>query len=98
MNKYNNKTIVLHELIGLEARVIKSSDKSQIGIKGKVIRETKNLLFLTDNNVTKKIVKKISTFRFSDGKNSFVVDGKEINFRSHERIEKAFKFYKKRSL
>ena len=98
MNKYNNKTIVLHELIGLEARVIKSSDKSQIGIKGKVIRETKNLLFLTDNNVTKKIVKKISTFRFSYGKNSFVVDGKEINFRSHERIEKAFKFYKKRSL
>jgi ribonuclease P protein subunit POP4 len=46
MHGYNNKNIVLHELIGLDAEVIDCRDRSQIGIKGKVINETKNLLYL----------------------------------------------------
>lgn len=98
MSGYNNKNIVLHELVGLNAEVINSSDRAQIGIKGKVIRETKSLLFLDDNKTAKKIVKKISTFKFSDGRDDFVVDGEEIDFRPYERTEKAFKFYKKRRL
>jgi len=98
MRGYNNKNIVLHELVGLNAEVINSSDRAQIGIKGKVIRETKNLLFLDDNNRIRSIVKKTSTFRFNTGRESFVVDGEEINFRAYERIEKAFKFYKRRKL
>jgi ribonuclease P protein subunit POP4 len=98
MRGYNNKNIVLHELVGLDAKVVNSSDMSQIGIKGKVIRETKNLLFLDDNNRTRMIVKKNSTFEFSKGKEVFVVKGEEINFRPYERTEKALKFYKKRKL
>ncbi|MGH2638391.1 MAG: ribonuclease P protein component 1 [Rhabdochlamydiaceae bacterium] len=97
MRGYNNKNIVLHELIGLQAEVINSSDRSQIGIKGRIIDETKNLLYLSDNTHTRRIVKKSSTFRFSDGKNRFVVEGEEINFRPYERTEKALKFYKKRT-
>ena len=93
--RYNNKNIVLHELIGLDAEVIDCSDRTQIGIKGRVVDETKNLL-LSRRRLTRKIVKKNSSFRFSDGKQSFVVDGEEINFRPHERTEKGFKFYKKR--
>ena len=34
---YNNKTIVLHELIGLVANVVNSSDFDQIGIHGDVM-------------------------------------------------------------
>ena len=98
MRGYNNKNIVLHELVGLSAEVVNSSDRAQIGIKGKVVKETKNLLFLDDNNEAKRIVKKISTFKFSKDGKSFVVNGEEINFRSYERTEKAFKFYKKRRL
>jgi RNase P/RNase MRP subunit p29 len=45
-----------------------------------------------------KVVKKISKFRFTHGNDSFVVDGEEINFRAHERTEKALKFYKRRKL
>lgn len=97
MRGYNNKNIVLHELIGLQAEVVNSSDRSQIGIKGRVIDETKNLIYLSDNTLTRKIVKKTSTFRFSEGKNRFVVEGEEINFRPYERTEKALKFYKRRA-
>lgn len=98
MREYNNKNVVLHELVGLNAEVINSSDREQIGIKGEVIRETKNLLFLDDNNRTRRVVKKISTFKFSKDGESFVVNGEEINFRSYERTEKALKFYKRRKL
>ena len=37
MHGYNNKNIVLHELIGLDAEVIDCKDGSQIGIEGRVV-------------------------------------------------------------
>ncbi len=98
MPTYNNKTIVLHELIGLTVDVVKSHDMSQIGIHGTIIDETKNTLLIRTEEGTKRVAKDISTFKFRYGKKSFVVDGKEINFRSWERIEKSLKFYKKRKL
>jgi len=98
MHGYNNKNIVLHELIGLDAEVIDCRDSSQIGIKGKVINETKNLLYLRHDSKVNKVVKGISKFRFALGGEAFVVDGEEINFRAHERIEKALKYHKRRKL
>jgi RNase P/RNase MRP subunit p29 len=98
MHGYNNKNIVLHELIGLDAEVIDCRDRSQIGIKGRVISETKNLLYLRHDSKTNKVVKKISKFKFTNGSDSFIVNGEEINFRAYERTEKALKFYKRRSI
>lgn len=94
---YDNKNIVLHELIGLKVKVMASRDKRQNGLAGNVVDETKNTLLIETKNGAKRIIKKTSKFRFYAGKKSFVVDGIEINFRPDERIEKAMKFYKKRS-
>ncbi len=98
MHGYNNKNIVLHELIGLDAEVINCRDRSQVGIKGRVINETKNLLYLRHDSKINKVVKKISVFKFTHGSESFVVDGEEISFRAYERTEKALKFYKRRTM
>ncbi len=95
---YNNRNIVLNELIGLKARVTKSLDKKQRGLSGVVIDETKNTIVLETSSGTKSIVKRISVFRFYSGKHSFTVDGEEIGFRPHERIEKSMKFYKARKV
>ena len=92
----NNKTIVLHELVGLDCEVVRSSDTSQAGIRGTVVDETKNTLILETGKGLKRVVKNISTFRFRKGTKSFFVDGEEINFRGYERIEKGLRFYKKR--
>ncbi len=94
----NNRTIVLHELIGLTVKVVKSHDASQVGIHGTVIDETKNTLLIRTKEGDKRVAKDISTFKFKYGKKSFVVDGIEINFRSYERIEKGLKYYKRRKL
>lgn len=98
MLEHNNKNIVLHELIGLKVVVINSSDTEQVGIRGKVLDETKNTLCIGTSSGVKKVVKKISTFKFISGKTTFTVKGEEISFRPHERIEKAYKYYKRRKV
>jgi ribonuclease P protein subunit POP4 len=95
---YNNKNIVLHELIGLRAKVVKCLDKKQRGTEGTVIDETKNTLVIASLDGTKRLVKASSTFRFYVDRKAFVVNGLEINSRPCERIEKSMKFYRKREL
>lgn len=95
-SSYNNKNIVLNELIGLRVRVVKSLDRRQVGIKGTVIDETQNTLVVDTGYQQKRLVKATSTFRFYAGRKSFEVSGVEINFRPEERIEKAMKYYRKR--
>ncbi len=94
--EYDNKNIVLNELIGLKARVLRSLDKKQRGASGTVIDETKNTLLLEGKDMTRRIVKKACVFRFYHGTQSFDVDGREICFRPYERIEKSMKYYKRR--
>ena len=96
--KYNNKNIVLSELIGLRARVIGSLDRKQKGIVGKVIDETKNTIVMETTEGKRSFIKRISRFRFYTPDGSFVVEGKEIDFRPDDRIEKAMKYYKRREL
>jgi ribonuclease P protein subunit POP4 len=96
--EYNNKNIVMHELIGLKVRVSSSLDASQNGICGTVVYETKNMLHIATTKGIKKVTKKISTFKFVYGKRNYIVDGREICFRPYERIEKSLKFYNRRNL
>ncbi len=95
---YNNRNIVLHELIGLSVKVIKGPYAGRRGsLKGTVINETKNTLVIETRHGAKTVPKTGSVFAFDVGTRSFVVDGKEISFRPYERTEKALKFYKARS-
>ncbi|MGC8479232.1 MAG: ribonuclease P protein component 1 [Candidatus Micrarchaeia archaeon] len=93
---YDNKNIVLNELIGLKVLVISCLDKKQKGIRGIVIDETKNTIIIKSGKDKKSLIKKNSMFRFYYGKQHFDVEGKEINFRPDERIEKGLKYYRKR--
>ena len=96
--EYNNKNIVLQELIGLRVSVKSSNDSGRIGISGIVLDETKSTLLIKKSDKTVRVPKIGTVFAFRSGRKSFVVDGKEINFRPHERISKGLKFYKARSV
>ena len=96
MGIYNNRNIVLHELNGLRVRVVNCSDPGQIGISGTVVMETKNTLRIRDGARTRTVAKMNSVFEFIAEGERFVVNGYEISFRPHERLEKAIKFYRKR--
>ncbi|HUB92590.1 MAG TPA: ribonuclease P protein subunit [Candidatus Saccharimonadales bacterium] len=94
--KYDNKNIVLAELIGLKARIVWSLDRKQKGMFGKVVDETKNTIVMETAEGKRSFIKGISRFRFYTPDGSFVVEGREIEFRPDERIEKAVKYYKRR--
>ncbi len=77
-------------MIGLAARITKSSSRQWIGLEGKVIDETKNLLVLETKNGEKRIPKNSCTFLFTlENGEKAELEGKEIAFRPEERTKKA---------
>lgn len=81
--------IIRYEFIGTEAKVAKSSNQSCVGIKGKVIDETRNTFTIIHNGERKMIVKNTSIFhfKFSDG-TVVEIDGKLLVGRPEDRLKK----------
>jgi ribonuclease P protein subunit POP4 len=69
------------ELIGKTMEIVSSKNKTLIGIKGKIVEETKNTITL-DNG--KKILKSHVTLKIGEE----IVDGKTIKKRPEDRIKK----------
>ena len=72
------------ELIGKNIKIIKSDNKSLVGIQGKIVDETKNMLSIETDGKTRKIAKDQCVFEI-EGK---TIEGKEITKRPEERIKK----------
>jgi len=82
------KNLIRHELIGLPVEVVNGSNEFQVGIKGMVVNETKNLLVIETKKEVKKIQKKGSSFIFKIPSGKRVkVDGKRIAARPEDRIK-----------
>ena len=76
--------------IGLKVEISNSSQRELVGLKGKVVDETKNLLVIEkDDGKEVRIPKVTSTFRFTldDGSKMDIV-GMKIAFRPEERPKK----------
>jgi ribonuclease P protein subunit POP4 len=83
-----SKNLVRHELIGLIAEVAESTNRFQVGIKGTVVDETKNVLIIETDKGLKKIQKKGSKFIFEIPSGKKVkVDGRKIAVRPEERVK-----------
>ena len=78
------KSFLKMEFIGLQTRIISSTDKNIENIKGKIINETKNMLIIHTKNGVKKIPKRIATFEINDA----IVKGRRIGYRPEDRIRK----------
>ena len=83
------KNLVRHELIGLDVEVKESSNKSHIGLSGKVVGETYSTLKIETNRGEKVIPKDIAIFIFMLPNGTKVqVDGKVLIGRPEDRIKK----------
>ena len=80
------ENLLMHELIGLDATIMKSNNKQIIGISGKVVDETKSMLFLNTINGIKKIPKENVEWNFSFDKNKFIVNGSLLTKKPQERL------------
>ena len=58
------ENILRHELIGLEVRIANSCNRQIVGVKGKVIDETRNTLIVADEKIRRTIPKDVAVFQF----------------------------------
>lgn len=80
--------IIRHELIGLEIEVTASKNQSLVGIKGKIVDETKNTLKVRANSRVLTIMKNAIMFKANIGGKAVEIDGNCIMGRPEDRIKK----------
>lgn len=74
-----------HELIGQDVEVLMSLNKSQIGLRGKIVDETKETFVIQSGNVRKRVFKRGIEFSLVSSKRK--VFGEEVLRRSEERLK-----------
>ena len=84
--------IVQQELIGLNAKVARSSHPGYVGIEGRVLNETRNTITILHKNKKKVVIKNTAIFNFIMPDGTIVeIDGKAIIGRPEDRIKKRVK-------
>lgn len=80
------KEVFPHELIGEEIEVITSKNKSNLGIKGKIIDETKETITVSqDHGKEVVLMKQIITFKLM--KSGKIISGEVIAKRPEDRLK-----------
>ncbi len=77
-----------HELIGLNVSVVRSRNRTLVGLRGQVVDETRNTMVIQSRKSRKRLVKNISSFRFKlpDG-TVLEVEGSRLVARPEDRIK-----------
>ncbi len=81
--------LLRQEFVGLDAKVVKSSNSSQTNISGKIIKETRNTLVILHKDTEKTVIKDVAVFHFIMPDGTVVeIDGKAIVGRPENRLKK----------
>jgi len=82
-------SIIQGEFIGLNAKVVKSTNPSYVSISGKVIDETRNTLVISQKGEDKHIVKEVAVFQFTFPDGTVVeIEGNALVGRPEDRVKK----------
>jgi len=85
----SEKNILRHELIGLECEVVGASNKSLVGIFGKIQDETMKTLVIGD--ARKRVAKQGTRLRLHLHDKKIMVEGDLLVGRPEDRIKKKIK-------
>lgn len=77
-----------HELIGLEVEITDSTHPGYIGIRGRVVDETRRMLVIDAGGADKKVPKGACVFEFVDGGQRERIVGSEIEFKPEDRVKR----------
>lgn len=83
-----SKEVLRGELIGKTIEIVDATNKKLVGIKGKVVDETRNMLELEDG---KKLVKEQITINMNIGNEIITLEGKHLVGRPEDRVKKVRK-------
>ena len=79
------------ELIGLEIEVTNSRNPHLIGLKGKIVDETRNMLAISKNNEEIKLIKDQITIAADINNRKIAISCALLVGRPEERLKKKFK-------
>ncbi len=82
------KDVIKNEFIGEKLKVLESENKDLVGVKGKVIDETKNMFALENGS---KVVKDQCVFEMTLDDEKYKIDGKLLVGRPEDRLKKNLK-------
>lgn len=83
------KNVVHHELIGLPAKVVESSNSLSVGISGDIVDETNHTLLIEHGSKEKRIFKKSSKIQLVLPNGKLVeVEGSLLEGRPWDRVKK----------
>ena len=85
------RNLVHHELIGLRVEVVSSTNPCLVGIKGKVVDETRNMLIIEMDDEEKIVPKDCCTFLFELEDCYVKVEGGLLVARPEDRISKKYR-------
>ncbi len=74
------------ELIGAHVEVVGSTNKGLVGLRGRVVDETRNMIMLENN---KKIVKSQAILKVNFGTESYVIDGRLLVGAPEDRLKRS---------
>ena len=78
------KSVLKKELIGMHMEVTESVNKCLVGIKGKIVDETKNMIILDNNKMLQKQSIKINVVADNEMVN---INGRILIFRPEDRLK-----------
>ncbi len=79
--------LIYHNLVGRRAKIISSTDPTQVGMEGSVIDETAHTLTIASHLGRRVVPKSISTFAFYLPEEAVVV-GSDITLSPEDRLKK----------
>lgn len=85
------KDVLKYELIGLEIEIKKSHNPTLVGMKGRIVEETRNMIKIQTKNKEKTIIKDQITFTTNIRNKKIEINGKLLVGRPEDRLKKKTK-------
>jgi ribonuclease P protein subunit POP4 len=87
----DQKTIMMHEIIGYPVEIVNASDKNLIGVRGKTVDETMNTIRIQQVNNEITVPKKNTVLRLTISEENVIkLNCSKIIYRPEDRIKKIY--------
>jgi ribonuclease P protein subunit POP4 len=91
MSPISPRNILRHELIGLEAGVVRSRNPSHCAVKGFIVDESMKTLVIEQDGESKRVPKRDATFIIKLPSGLVEVEGAALYGRPEDRVKKKIK-------
>jgi ribonuclease P protein subunit POP4 len=83
------ENVLVHEIIGLSAKIVESTDPTLQGISGTIVFETKNTVSIRTDSAVKQIAKKVAKkIEIKTDSGVCFISGSSMIGRSEDRVSR----------